>query len=350
MRRLSKVKTVLGWAKQQSKVLAGLTTGLVIGAGSAVVFAAIPDGNGVIHGCYRSSGALANGSLRIIDSAAQTCNNNETALAWNQTGPQGPAGPTGPQGPAGSGGPGGFLSNLVNADFTGASLQYRDFASIDLHGSIFNAASLVGSDFAGANLSGASFVGNNTKIAGANFAGANLSAITLDIDGLNMVNTDFQNADFTDASIAGQVLSTGGGGNFQGVNLANATIAMQFWGANFQGVDFSETASLAGAAFGHGSNLTNTNFSDITVTNLQIYGSDMTGADFSNGVFTTLIVTEGTTVGNADFTDAQFTDSILIGTDFSGATLTGSTWNNTECPDGTNSDANGNTCLGHLTP
>ena len=31
-----------------------------------------------------------------------------------------------------------------------------------------------------------------------------------------------------------------------------------------------------------------------------------------------------------------------------GAVLTGVTWDNTTCPDGTNSDVNGGTCEGHL--
>lgn len=68
-------------------------------AGAA--YAAIPDSNGVIHGCYANS----DGSLRVIDSGAgQSCKaKKETALDWNQSGPQGPAGPQGPQGPAGPG-------------------------------------------------------------------------------------------------------------------------------------------------------------------------------------------------------------------------------------------------------
>jgi len=65
----------------------------------------------------------------------------------------------------------------------------------------------------------------------------------------------------------------------------------------------------------------------------------------------------------ADLTDASlaganFDDARLAGADFSsarlgfssfaGADLRGVTWSNTTCPDGTNSDANGGTCLGHL--
>jgi hypothetical protein len=67
----------------------------------AVVQAAIPDASGVIHACYR-----ANGNLRLVDKS--NCTSGETALTWNQTGPQGPAGGFGPQGapgPAGTPGP-----------------------------------------------------------------------------------------------------------------------------------------------------------------------------------------------------------------------------------------------------
>jgi hypothetical protein len=86
--------------KIKLKYVVGLAVATVLGgAMTATVLASIPDSGGVIHGCYRS-----NGSLSIIDSATQTCTGNETALNWNQTGPQGPAGPQGPQGPAGPAG------------------------------------------------------------------------------------------------------------------------------------------------------------------------------------------------------------------------------------------------------
>jgi Collagen triple helix repeat (20 copies) len=63
---------------------------------SAVV-ASIPDANGVIHGCYNTT----NGTQRIIDTAVESCKPGETAIQWNQTGPQGPQGPQGAQGPQG---------------------------------------------------------------------------------------------------------------------------------------------------------------------------------------------------------------------------------------------------------
>jgi hypothetical protein len=49
---------------------------------STIVFAAIPDGNNVIHGCYSS----ANGDLRVIDNASASCNANEISLLWARSG------------------------------------------------------------------------------------------------------------------------------------------------------------------------------------------------------------------------------------------------------------------------
>jgi hypothetical protein len=65
---------------------------LVAGGGAAV--AAVPDSDdGEIHGCYST-----NGTLRVIDAqAGATCNSKkgETALVWNQQGPQGDPGTPG---------------------------------------------------------------------------------------------------------------------------------------------------------------------------------------------------------------------------------------------------------------
>jgi hypothetical protein len=69
----------------------------------AAAYATIPDSGGVIHGCYQTNGGLLappQGTVRVVDGAqGQGCRAGETALDWNQTGPQGPAGPAGPTGP-----------------------------------------------------------------------------------------------------------------------------------------------------------------------------------------------------------------------------------------------------------
>jgi len=63
---------------------AGVALTLVIGGG--ITYAAIPGPGGVINACYKSSGVL-----RVIDSD-KSCGARETAISWNQTGPQGPPG------------------------------------------------------------------------------------------------------------------------------------------------------------------------------------------------------------------------------------------------------------------
>lgn len=72
---------------------------LLAGVGLALFGAgAVAADTGVIHGCV-----LPSGQLTIPSSGS--CDSNEAALTWNQTGPQGPQGIPGPQGPAGTPGP-----------------------------------------------------------------------------------------------------------------------------------------------------------------------------------------------------------------------------------------------------
>jgi len=71
-----------------------VAAGLAVAAG--VAYATIPGSNGVIHGCYNKAGIL-----RVIDtSGGEACAAGETALEWNQEGPQGPPGPPGRAGGA----------------------------------------------------------------------------------------------------------------------------------------------------------------------------------------------------------------------------------------------------------
>jgi hypothetical protein len=62
---------------------------LLAGGSLAYAWASIPDANGVIHGCRKTT----DGSLKVIDTAAKTgCPRGYRALNWNQTGPAGTAG------------------------------------------------------------------------------------------------------------------------------------------------------------------------------------------------------------------------------------------------------------------
>jgi hypothetical protein len=85
-------------AMTAAAVTAGGALALVLGL--AISVASIPDASGQIHSCYAKDG-----TMRIIDSATQSCKRSETELAWNQAGTQGPQGPKGDTGPTGPQGP-----------------------------------------------------------------------------------------------------------------------------------------------------------------------------------------------------------------------------------------------------
>jgi hypothetical protein len=90
--------------------------GAVVAASMAgTAYAAIPGGDGAIHGCYTKSG----GTLRVIDASVTKCKSTETSLNWSQQGVPGPKGDPGepgargPQGEQGQPGVPGGLAGRV---------------------------------------------------------------------------------------------------------------------------------------------------------------------------------------------------------------------------------------------
>lgn len=65
-------------------VLVGVASATLVAAGGLVAWAAIPSADGVITGCYVTSGT-SKGDLRVVDGGA-TCRATETRLTWNATG------------------------------------------------------------------------------------------------------------------------------------------------------------------------------------------------------------------------------------------------------------------------
>ncbi len=82
--------------KTQSRVAVVATVAVGIIA-TGVLYATIPDAEGVIHACYARSG----GTIRVIDDSVTQCKQGETSLAWNVKGVQGLPGIQGPPGPKG---------------------------------------------------------------------------------------------------------------------------------------------------------------------------------------------------------------------------------------------------------
>jgi hypothetical protein len=89
-----------------------LAAAVVAIATGGAAYATIPDSGGVLHGCVSSLG-----TLRLIDpSTGAKCLKGETAVQWNQQGPQGVQGPQGAQGPQGPHGPPGTIASLDNLE------------------------------------------------------------------------------------------------------------------------------------------------------------------------------------------------------------------------------------------
>lgn len=161
--------------------------------------------------------------------------------------------------------------------------------------------------------------------------------------------------------------SEGGGGSLIGVfggyttdqlvgmdTINEPFIYRYFVGGNFSGSYFAETMQA--------SNFSQTNLTN-TLWAMPIISSNFTQADFSNSTLQVQDTNSNFTSANlsnvnfdsseftdTNFTNANFTNADLEGVTFTNTIMTDAIWSNTTCPDGTNSDNNGNTCEGHLIP
>ena len=96
------------------------------------------------------------------------------------------------------------------------------------------------------------------------------------------------------------------------------------------------------------------NFSDDILIALTVNGYDIEpGADLSRAELSNADLVRADLSG-ANLTGANLYNAALNNADLNGANLTGADhltsvwWNNTICPDGTNSDNNGGTCVNNL--
>ncbi len=254
--------------------------------------------NNTIYACAQKQ----TGNLRMV-STGTNCRPDETAITWNIQGPQGIPGP------AGSGGgtlvcPGcRFMYDLPNRagkDLSDSELNDAQFAT-DLTQTNFTNAYLSGTGFSSGGPSPRALL-NNTNF-------HNVVSNSLLIYNIHGDSTNFSGIH----GISGPTVFTFSTHNITltHANFQSAVAILQF-GIGFSGSDpdFS------------GSDFTNTNLS-----------SQSNPSDFSN-----------VNLSNANFTGANLRYTTNMGT----ATLTGAIWSNTTCPDGTNSNNNGNTCVGHL--
>ena len=159
------------------------------------------------------------------------------------------------------------------------------------------------------------------------------------------------------------------GCELQGANLSGVTglSGVSLRGANL--TNASLQGDLLGATNFTGANLSGANFNGALAQLVNFTGANLTGATFLQGPYVLLGGSDTTAVLNEDnltaanLSGANLTDANLVGDLLTGANLTGAnldgafvknsdlygvTWSNTTCPDGTNSNNDGGTCIGHL--
>jgi uncharacterized protein YjbI with pentapeptide repeats len=171
----------------------------------------------------------------------------------------------------------------------------------------------------GCNLNGANL--ENANLAGVNFAGSNLNNANLngaDLSGANLQGANLHNANLS-------------GANLQGANLQ---------GANLNGANL-ENANLAGVNFA-GSNLNNANLNGANLSGANLQGANLHNANLSGANL------QGANLQGANLNGANLTAATLAGATVKGANFNKITWSNTTCPDSTNSNSDGGTCINNL--
>jgi probable HAF family extracellular repeat protein len=103
-----------------------------------------------------------------------------------------------------------------------------------------------------------------------------------------------------------------------------------------QVVTNSACATLAGCNL-HGLNLSNANLVNAVLAQANANKINLSNSDLS-----------GANLTNVNLNGADLTGANLTGANLTGANINNVIWSNTTCPDGTNSDAHGGTCVGHL--
>ena len=256
-------------------------------------------------------------------------------------------------------------ANLSGCDLRGVNLSGAQLQGVNLSG-----ADITETQFRDANLDGAIMTGtiirasrraHNTQ----KFRGATLTNITF-TSGVNLSGVGFINADLSNSSLVNA--------NLEDADFRNATLRRaDLTGANFESADLGsadlrnmkadnkttfEKADLAKA------NLTDVVWSNANFDEADLSGANLANAEFERGSFNDVNFSnadlEDTDFSNADLDGADFQGAKLDDTDFKDADLTdaknmenaedirNAKWDNTECPDGTNSDdvegANPNEC------
>ena len=224
---------------------------------------------------------------------------------------------------------------------TGANLTGIDLTGVNLSYSIMRGADLSNSNMSGVTLSYTVLTGAN--LSGANLSHANLKAAELrhaDLNGVDLFGADLSGADLTGANMRTTYM---GGNSIDPMVMVPMTRAINLLGCpaalptDWQCVGYFYSHAQAYALVGPHADLTEADLlgvdlAGLTMTDVMLYETNLSGANLTG----------------TDLTASSFLSANLTGADLTGAILADTSWNNTICPDGTNSDNNGNTCENNL--
>jgi hypothetical protein len=193
-----------------------------------------------------------------------------------------------------------------------------------------------------------SFTDNGSPIAGCSAvpvsgAAATCSVPPLTAGGHNIVATFSGATGFSGSTsatmtqvVTTSVCATLAGCDLESLNLTNANLA----DADLAKADLKK-ADLVGA------NLAGADLTSAALNKADLAGANLSGADLTSATLNSADLA-GANLSNADLTKADLSDADLNGANLTGATLSKAKWSDTTCPDGTNSDDDGDTCVGHL--
>jgi YVTN family beta-propeller protein len=109
----------------------------------------------------------------------------------------------------------------------------------------------------------------------------------------------------------------------------------------------SDSAPLGETVASCGKSLSGCNLGAANLVNAQLAGANLKGANLKDADLTGANLS-GANLNGANLKGANLTDADLSGASLTGANLSSVIWSNTTCPDGTNSNADAGTCVGHL--
>jgi uncharacterized protein YjbI with pentapeptide repeats len=173
------------------------------------------------------------------------------------------------------------------------------------------------------------WVNNTVNWAYMDLSGADLTRA--DLTGANLSNADLSNADLKYANLSNADLYY--------VHAINLLACPAYLPTNWQCVNNNLVGPYA--------DLSN---ADLYMANL--FGANLTGADLFYAYLYGANLTDAAlgyaNLTGADLTNADLRQADLTGADLTDANLSGADWYYTTCPDGTNSDDNGDTCENNL--